>query len=135
MVSLKIADVESYYDKKVFNDILLFALITNNRYSILPEIYRVFGKEKFLKFIDIFGGSTISVPSHESLLRTIRNVRIFLEIKNQNNGKPSVSDVAAKYGVSKAIALKAFHEMKSKIEEEGFFAGNHFFDTKEDDDE
>jgi len=132
MTSLRIADVDSYYDRKIFKDLLLFALITGNKYSIIPELYTIFGKDNFLKFVDLFGGATIEVPSHEDLLRTVRNVQMFLDVRNQKNGKPSASEIASKYGVTKVTVLRAYHSMVQKLDEEGLYMGENFIAPKGD---
>jgi hypothetical protein len=37
-------------------------LLYSSRYSVLPGLYNILGKEQLLRFLDIFGGVTIKVP-------------------------------------------------------------------------
>jgi len=131
---LKITDVGEIRRRKGFKDLLLFALIIDNKYTLLPEIYKVFGKKYLLKFLDVFGGSTISVPSHEDLLYTVKNVQIYLDAKFRVDGYPTFSEIAKKYGISKKEALEIYHEMGEAVKKSGILLDDNFDIPQGDDD-
>lgn len=134
MKDLKITDVGEIRRRKGFKDLLLFALIIDNKYTLLPEIYKVFGKKYLLKFLDVFGGSTISVPSHEDLLYTVKNVQIYLDAKFRVDGYPTFSEIAKKYGISKKEALEIYHEMGEAVKKSGILLDDNFDIPQGDDD-
>ena len=58
-------------------DILFLALLMNDRFSALPDLYEVFGKELFLEFFLMFSGQTITVPSLEEFEKTTFKIRVY----------------------------------------------------------
>ena len=90
---MKIYDSElsRYFD--VFMAVLL---LDQKRESLLPDICDVFGKELTLKFIDLFGGSTITVPSRERIEKLTREVAIYSAV----NGGQTAAKVASLYEIS-----------------------------------
>ena len=62
-------------------DLVKVVLFYYNDLSLLPELYDIFGGEALIKFLDIFGGTTIDVPPAETIERAIRDVSIYLRIK------------------------------------------------------
>lgn len=48
--------------------------------SHLPEIFSIFGRGELLKFLDVFAGTTIRIPSRDVLERCMRDVVIYLAL-------------------------------------------------------
>lgn len=92
-------------------DVLKLVLMYRHSDSFLPEIYDVLGPEKFLKFLDIFAGATLTLPSFKDLSTAVRDVSIYLDV--QRGVKPE--DVNAKYGVSGQEASDDICRMVSDI--------------------
>jgi len=61
-------------------DLLKLMLLYNNEMSLLPELYEIFGKECLLKFLDLFSGTTVKVPSALEIQHSLRDVSIFLSL-------------------------------------------------------
>lgn len=73
----------------------LFAAYAGTRRSMamLPEMLRVLGEDAFAIFQAAFGGRTLSVPSHGSVVELMRHVRIWLFVLRRT--EVGVSKVAA----------------------------------------
>lgn len=76
-------DLPRFLDKTTKRevDLLYLTLVHSARFTCLPEIYECFGREATIRFLDIFGGMTVQVPSHEALAKSIRDVEIYLAYK------------------------------------------------------
>lgn len=103
-------------------DALQVALIRASRDSILPELYDIFGKERLLKFLDIFAGTTVKVPTKKVLEDAIRDTFIYLSLeKMKKSGKPKkimtdvVRDLADRYSMSMEDVWAVYRDMQ------GFF--------------
>ncbi len=103
-------------------DALQVALVRASRDSILPELYDIFGKESLLKFLDIFAGTTVKVPTKKVLEDAIRDTYIYLSLeKMKKSGKPKkgmtdvVRDLADRYSMSMEDVWATYRDMQ------GFF--------------
>jgi hypothetical protein len=103
-------------------DALQVALVRASRDSILPELYDIFGKESLLKFLDIFAGTTVKVPTKKVLEDSIRDTFIYLSLeKVKKSGKPKkvmtdvVRDLADRYSMSMEEVWATYRDMQ------GFF--------------
>jgi hypothetical protein len=63
-------------------DILYVTLLLKSKYTHLPELYNIFGKDKLCDFLDIFAGATVEVPSRKDFLEAIRDASIYFEVKS-----------------------------------------------------
>ena len=98
-------------------DILKVVLLECAERSHITEIYEVFGREYFLKFIDIFAGATITCPSRAVLEEAIRNVSIYLLISSAKLGSRAqlVRDLAAKYDLTTGYVRELYFDMGEKL--------------------
>ena len=98
-------------------DVLRVALIDCCTESHIPELYDIFGREAFLKFLDVFAGATIVCPSHETLSQCIRNVGIYLRVvREPDDTRPRlVRDLAVKYKITRSQVLRIFVEMEDRL--------------------
>lgn len=55
------------------------------QYTLLPELLEIFGQENLLKFLDVFGGMTISVPDRSILMHSVRDTHIYQSISQNDN--------------------------------------------------
>ena len=96
-------------------DVLQVALMRVSRFSLLPELYEIFGKETLVKFLDIFAGTIVQVPSREILERAIRDTSIFMrlsEAKDDEYKRAEALDfLAARFGISRASVITAHESM------------------------
>lgn len=116
MVGVRISDTNVYKNIRDFKDVLAITIMIDQKYTFLPEIYEVFGKEKMLKFMSIFGGTTVQVPTEDDLVQTIRDVQLYIDVVNRKNGRPPFSQIADKYEMTKPFALQVFNRIRKKVE-------------------
>lgn len=58
-------------------DQIFLALVISDAFSVVPELFKTLGREQFLKFIDVYGGTTIRIPTRDSIMRCLRDVSIY----------------------------------------------------------
>lgn len=98
--------------KKQLNTLLL-VLLADEEYSLLPELYQIFGEETLLEFLDVFGGVELKVPRRNHLLRSIRDVAIYHRLEKSN--KPTVvNELASEYDISPET-VKRIHLRISQV--------------------
>ena len=73
MISLRYISKDLLEQAEVMK-IILYEIGTD---TILPEIYEIFGKEKFLDFLSIFGGMNIQIPDIDIIETAVRDAIIF----------------------------------------------------------
>jgi len=95
-----------YDDVKIFEkysggiiDPVELLLLYSSRMTLLPELYDALGREYALRFLDIFSGRTISIPSQEAMNRDLRDVAIFLRI-HKNDTPERRKEIAQKYDIT-----------------------------------
>ena len=112
-------------------DVLRVILLYTNRFSLLPEIYEIFGEKQLLKFLDVFAGTIIEVPPAEVIERAVRDVTIFIRMKkatDDNRGKV-VKLLADELLVSEDFIRSTYKEVTKAVEQNlGFKV---LLDTKE----
>lgn len=98
-------------------DILRVSLLDCCSETHIPELYEIFGREAFLKFLDVFSGATIVCPPRETLNRCIRNVGIYLRVEKAPDGSKArlIRDLATKYKLSQGAVIKIFCEMEERL--------------------
>jgi hypothetical protein len=97
-------------------DALQIALLRTGRDTLLPEIYEIFGKESTIKFLDIFAGITVKVPTKQVIENAIRDTFIYLTLKKaKRNGYPKspdvVTDLADRYSIERSTVKIIYKEM------------------------
>jgi hypothetical protein len=98
-------------------DALQMALTRTGRDTLLPELYEIFGKEATIKFLDIFAGTTVKVPSKQVIENAIRDTFIYLTLKKAKrsyNIKPAdvVNDLADRYSIERETVNLIYREME-----------------------
>lgn len=91
-------------------DPLQVALLVDTRFSVLPELYEVFGPSALLEFLDIFGGATIKIPTREELEVYLRDVIIYA---NYNEKRRSL---CTRYNLTDSELLTIYNRMKTLLE-------------------
>ena len=101
-------------------DALQVSLLRAGKNTLLPELYDIFGKEKLLKFLDIFAGTTVKVPTKKVLEYAIRDTYIYLGMeKARTSGHKKkrmpdvVKDLAARYDIDEFHIWKIYNDMKA----------------------
>ena len=62
---------------------LFIALVSSDAFSNLPEMLEVLGDEKFLAFVEIFGGQTLTIPRMQDIATAVRDVMIHERFTNE----------------------------------------------------
>lgn len=93
-------------------DVILYL---NAKYTLLPEISEVFGKEHILKFIETFGGKTIKVPAIEDVEKTVEWITIWSLVR-KNNSSENVKKIANRYGIKEAEVRLAYEKVQEVMD-------------------
>ena len=92
-------------------DAIKAVLILQSNFDLLPELYEIFGKEDTLKFLSIFAGRVIRVPSKGEIDQSIRDVMIWVAL-SKNGAPDNVRALAVKYGVTKNEVIRIHGRVK-----------------------
>ncbi len=73
-------------------DFFLVALVIVNKEQPFLEISQIFGKDKLEKFITIFEGRTIKIPSRKKVEALLKDVIIYVEAQKGQEGLNRLKD-------------------------------------------
>jgi hypothetical protein len=97
-------------------DALQVALLRAGKDTLLPEIYDIFGKDKLLKFLDIFAGTTVVVPTKKVVEDSIRDTYIYLGMEKAKAQRKEMADVvrdlALRYDIDNRDVHTIYEDMK-----------------------
>jgi len=96
-------------------DVLTLVLLAKYEFTYLPELYDIYGEENFVKFLDLFGGKTIKVPSNEEFSNACRDVRIYVSMKRRDDDQVA-NDLADLYLITPDMVRKIFKSMQELCE-------------------
>jgi hypothetical protein len=91
-----------------------------DRYTNMPELYGMLGLDTFKSFIDVFGGTTIRIPSRSELTIIARDVHIYKVLisddrdKGQDYGH-AVRTLAGQYSLSEPRVRQIAAEVGKKL--------------------
>ena len=74
MVNLSDLNKEDTYSIAL---LLLFVSNNNNRYSTLSELPYIFDHDNFMRFISYYEGQTITIPTQDEILKTLRILLLY----------------------------------------------------------
>jgi len=98
------------------------ALLLYSEIEYLYEFCEIFGKKSFLKFIDVFSGQVIRVPSREELREQMEHVSIWTRYKTNHN-KYELSDIVKDTGYTRKEVLAIYSEIDNKFKSMGIKLG------------
>ena len=84
-------------DASQFVDVFIPVMLAWTRKTMISELYEVFGTEHFMRFLDLFAGTRIEVPSRDLILAALRDADIYARLAAH---KDTVRGLATKYGVA-----------------------------------
>lgn len=84
LASTSILDVRATDYANLFAEIM--TIVGND--TLLPEIFEIFGNEAAIKFLDIFAGNNVVVPSKDLVVKAVRDAHIYHELVVQETGDP-----------------------------------------------
>lgn len=95
-------------------------LVSSGKYTFLPELYDIFGREATIKFLEIFAGCRIKVPRIERLEELARATAIYVRIEQvPERRKPSIIQILAEeYEVTEDRIRSIHAKTKKHLEED-----------------
>ena len=91
---------------------MVFLNATQN--TLLPEIIEIFGIEMTMKFLDIFAGTTITIPSRKRFIDCVRDADIFMALSpSDGEDEDIVIRLASKHNLDRQTVLAAYNRTKS----------------------
>lgn len=82
-------------------------LFLNDRHTLLPELFDIFGSEETLHFLEVFGGKTFTVPSLSDVQRSLEHVAIWAAV-SKNDSPLEIRRLARRYSIP-VSEVKAAH--------------------------
>jgi len=96
-----------------FIDTFAAVLIYHYEETLLPDLIDVFGPKMLPKFLDVFAGTTFEVPTRRKIEEVVRNVSIYLSIKE---GRLTIDEAARKHDLTRGMIRLIFGQVR-KISE------------------
>jgi len=95
-------------------------LVASGKYTFLPEIYDIFGRDGTVRFLEIFAGCRIKVPKLERLEKLAQHAAIYIRLeKARKNQKASVVHaLALEYDLTESQIRKIHATTKKTLEVE-----------------
>jgi hypothetical protein len=87
-----------------------------DRFCLLPELYDIFGEEALVKFLDVFAGRSVQVPSRDTITRRLRDVRIWLAI-SEDDSPERVQLLASEYGLDPGYIRDRYSAVSKRMKE------------------
>jgi len=95
-------------------DVFTAILIYEHEDTLLPDLIDVFGPQFIPKFLDIFAGTTFTVPTREQVKSILRDVDIYLSMKE---GRMTSEELARKYEIGDNTVRKLYGKVRKIVEE------------------
>jgi hypothetical protein len=84
--------------------------------TLLPEIHDIFGEEATLKFLRIFEGTTIRVPSESVITNSLKDVQLYLSMHSINRkSEEDVARVARTHRLGPRAALRVYRRIRNLV--------------------
>jgi hypothetical protein len=92
-------DMVRLFDKDASGliDVFIPVMVAWTRKSLIPELYEVFGPEQLMRFLELFAGARVEVPSRDLILAALRDADIYV---TRTAHKDTVRSLAMKYGIA-----------------------------------
>lgn len=94
-------------------------LVASGKYTFLPELYDIFGRESAIRFLEVFAGCRIRVPTIKRLEELARATEIYVRVEkatpNQRVGIVKV--LAEEYEVTEDRIRTIFAKTKVLLED------------------
>jgi len=75
-------------------------LVYNDKFSIIADMIEIFDPESVIKFLHVFAGQTIHVPSIKDLEAATRDIEIYSIIKRRGFTSEVVSEMSQRYDIT-----------------------------------
>lgn len=92
----------------------------NSKYTLLPDLFEIFGRESFLKFIKVFGGkSIVKIPSYRDLEKSFEAVAIWQALRKSNTPE-MVKRLCNRYSMKESEVRAAYQRIEGLLNEEAY---------------
>jgi hypothetical protein len=100
-------------DASQFVDVFIPVMLAWTRKTLISELHEVFGTEHLMRFLDLFAGTRIEVPSRDLILAALRDADIYVRLAAH---KDTVRGLATKYGVEEHRVADAYARVAALVE-------------------
>lgn len=112
-VDMSTKDVDSIINRIRTGDYEMLSLLYGD--TVIPEIYAEFGEDVLLRFIKLFGGTTITIPDSRSVGDTMLGSTVYTLADGSRDNLASVSDIyGLPYRTLQRIFDKYISDMKRR---------------------
>ena len=94
-------------------EVFIPVMLAWTRETLIPELYEVFGPEQLMRFLDLFAGARVEVPSRDLILAALRDADIYV---TRAAHKDTVRGLATKYGVEEHRVADAYARVAALVE-------------------
>lgn len=107
----------SIFDPSVrkYVDVFCLALMETSYSSLIPELYRIFGKDKMIELLDTFVGTTITFPGREEIEEAVRDTTIYVRL-NRNSHPSEVEELSKEFKIHIDTVVKIFSKMRGLVD-------------------
>ncbi len=92
-------------------DVFSAVLVDSAEATLMPEIYECLGHDKFMHFVELFGGMTIDVPSKGLFHNAARDAEMFM----RHERGESDEEIAVRFKLSTPKVHAAITRIRSML--------------------
>ena len=100
-------------DASQFIDVFIPVMLAWTRKTLISELFEVFGTEHLMRFLDLFAGTRIEVPSRDLILAALRDADIYVRLAAHTD---TVRGLATKYGVEEHRVADSYARVAALVE-------------------
>lgn len=95
-------------------------LVSSGKYTFLPELYDIFGREATIRFLEIFAGCRVKVPKLDKLETIARSTAIYVRVSQvSEKRKPSIiKALAEEYELTEDRIRSIYNRTKKHLEDD-----------------
>jgi hypothetical protein len=94
-------------------EVFISVLLARTRRTVIPELYEVFGPEQVMRFLDLFAGTRVDVPSRDVISQALRDADIYARLTAHED---TVRGLAAKFGLEEHRVADAYARVAALVE-------------------
>ncbi len=100
-------------------EVFYVLLLGSGKYSFLPDLYEIFGRESTIKFLEIFAGCKLKVPTVDQLERIARNTKVYtsVELAHYKRRAIVIENLALEFDTDETGIRQIHQRTKTYLEE------------------
>lgn len=95
-------------------DAVIILIALDNKFTFLPELYKVFGDKHILEFLETFSGTTFNVPSKEDLAKIYRDIDIWASL-SKSYSTDNVQRLCREYEITESTVRSIFKSVDERV--------------------